>query len=58
VPRSALKRVHTRAETQTDDGKLSLEGFARAFRLREDAFLHKLLCLWDRNAVRCWAPVS
>ncbi len=55
MPRSQAQRAeaHTHAKTQTDDGKLSLEGFARAFRLREDAFLHKLLCLWDRNAVRC-----
>ena len=32
--------------------KLSVSGFARAFRLRDDDFLFRLLCMWDRDGVR------
>jgi hypothetical protein len=37
---------------QSHEGKLDARGFSRAFRLRDDVALRRLLKLWDRDAVR------
>lgn len=49
VGATRLRALHS---PQAHEGKLDSRGFARAFRLREDVLLRRLLKLWDRDAVR------